>query len=255
MATEESLLNTTVRAGPVVLLAGGGAYPQKVPITGACVLGPSKSWNGMRRKWRGKNVVTTLHKVYDARKPPVLTLLSPVNQILLKQLQTARRVTHSQVVVGADGGGLQVEVREGEQQLAARVGPDVPVALGIGVVGQRVVGGGEGPRGGVGIESAVRDDVIRAESDPKTVAMGYQDRRSLIATELTDQGRRLIATVPKTRGEGPTRSTTSSHPYLISTKSKPQEGGEPSSSKRLKFSMICMLTSTVILKMQSLLVG
>jgi len=53
MDTEESLLNATVRAGPVVLLAGGGVYPQNVPITGACVLGPSKSWNVMRRKWRG----------------------------------------------------------------------------------------------------------------------------------------------------------------------------------------------------------
>lgn len=40
MDTELSDVNTTVRAELVVLLAGGGVYPQNVPIRGACWLGP-----------------------------------------------------------------------------------------------------------------------------------------------------------------------------------------------------------------------
>lgn len=40
METEESVLKTMVRAELVVLLAGGGVYPQNVPIRGACSLGP-----------------------------------------------------------------------------------------------------------------------------------------------------------------------------------------------------------------------
>lgn len=54
--------------------------------------------------------------------------------------------THSQVVIGAGGAGLQVEVREGEEELASLAASDLPVALSIGVVGQRVVGGGESSR-------------------------------------------------------------------------------------------------------------
>ena len=53
----------------------------------------------------------------------------------------------------------------------------------------------------MGHESTTRDSAIRAKSDPKTVAMGYQDWRPLIEAELSDQGRRLIATIPaKTQG-------------------------------------------------------
>lgn len=54
--------------------------------------------------------------------------------------------THSQVVITAGRAGLQVEVREGELELVSLAGPDGPVALGVGVVGQRVVGGGKAPR-------------------------------------------------------------------------------------------------------------
>lgn len=54
--------------------------------------------------------------------------------------------THSQVVKTAGRAGLQVEVREGEVELVSLAGPDGPVALGVGVVGQRVVGGGKPPR-------------------------------------------------------------------------------------------------------------
>lgn len=54
--------------------------------------------------------------------------------------------THSQVIITAGSAGLQVEVREGEVELVSLAGPDGPVALGVGVVGQRVVGGGKSPR-------------------------------------------------------------------------------------------------------------
>lgn len=54
--------------------------------------------------------------------------------------------TDSQVVVGAGGAGLQVEVREGEEQPAALAAAEAPVALSVGVVGQRVAGGGEASR-------------------------------------------------------------------------------------------------------------
>lgn len=39
--TVESVLNTMLRAELVVLPAGGGVYPQNVPIRGASWLGPS----------------------------------------------------------------------------------------------------------------------------------------------------------------------------------------------------------------------
>lgn len=48
----------------------------------------------------------------------------------------------------------------------------------------------------VGNESTTRHSDIGVESNPKTVTVGYQDRRPLIGTELTNQGRRLIATIP-----------------------------------------------------------
>lgn len=50
-------------------------------------------------------------------------------------------ITHSQVIIRAAGAGLQVEIRKRQEELAALVGSDVPVALSIRVVGQRVVGG------------------------------------------------------------------------------------------------------------------
>lgn len=40
MDTVLSVLNTTVRAEPVVLLAEGGMFPQNVPMSGASTLGP-----------------------------------------------------------------------------------------------------------------------------------------------------------------------------------------------------------------------
>lgn len=54
--------------------------------------------------------------------------------------------THSQVIISAGSAGLQVEVRERELELVSLAGSDGPVALGIGVVGQRVVGGRKSPR-------------------------------------------------------------------------------------------------------------
>ena len=59
---------------------------------------------------------------------------------------TVRYSTHSQVIIRAGGAGLQVEVREREEELVARAGPDAPVALSIRVVGQGVAGGGEPSR-------------------------------------------------------------------------------------------------------------
>lgn len=54
--------------------------------------------------------------------------------------------THSQVVITAGSAGLQVEVREGEVELVSLAGSDGPVALGVGVVGQRVVRRRKSPR-------------------------------------------------------------------------------------------------------------
>lgn len=54
--------------------------------------------------------------------------------------------THSQVIIRAGRAGLQMEIREREEELVALACPDVPVALSIRVVGQRVVRGGKCPR-------------------------------------------------------------------------------------------------------------
>lgn len=51
--------------------------------------------------------------------------------------------THSQVIKRTRRAGLQVEIREREEELVALVGFDVPVALSTWMVGQRVVGGGK----------------------------------------------------------------------------------------------------------------
>lgn len=67
------------------------------------------------------------------------------SQRALSQLRVMDR-THSQVIISAGGAGLQVEVREGEEELASLAASDLPVALGVGVVGQRVVGGGKSSR-------------------------------------------------------------------------------------------------------------
>lgn len=55
-------------------------------------------------------------------------------------------ITHSQVIIRAAGAGLQVEIRKRQEELAALAGSDVPVALSIRVVGQRVVGGWKSSR-------------------------------------------------------------------------------------------------------------
>ena len=76
------------------------------------------------------------------------TTLFSLETIYLKtNAPTLSDSTHSQVVIRAAGAGLQVEVWEGELQLAALAGPDAPVALSVRVVGQREVRGGESSRG------------------------------------------------------------------------------------------------------------
>lgn len=50
----------------------------------------------------------------------------------------------------------------------------------------------------VGKKSNLCHNVIRAEPHPQLVAVGHQDRRPCGAAEFTNQGRRLIASIPKT---------------------------------------------------------
>lgn len=54
-------------------------------------------------------------------------------------------------------------MREGQEELAARVGPDGPVALSVGVVGQRVAGGREASRWRAQRPSTALDTVMASE--------------------------------------------------------------------------------------------
>lgn len=66
--------------------------------------------------------------------------------------------THSQVIKRARSASLQVEIREGEEELAALACSDVPVALGTWMVGQRVVWRGECSSGGRQASSTASKD-------------------------------------------------------------------------------------------------